>query len=336
MPRLIRSASLLGFRETVRAAGADPERLVREAGLPPACLRDPDLRLSTLKVARLLENAARELGLETLGLQMAQTRTASNLGPLGLAVREEPTLRAALHAMVRYSHLQNEALLLRVDEADGIAIVREDLAVDQPMVLRQSTELVIGVIFRLMQFFLGPQWRPHSVCFAHSAPSDRALHERVFGRQLHFGHEFTGIVCTSRDLDLPLPSSDPVMARYARQYLDFIGGKRNKPMSDDVRKLVILLLPSGQCTLENIARHLGVHRRTVLRRLTAEGETYADVLNTVRRELVARLLDRRERPLAEISSLLGFAEPSAFSHWFRTQFGCSARHYEARLESEDT
>ncbi|WP_322060081.1 AraC family transcriptional regulator ligand-binding domain-containing protein [Paraburkholderia sp. J63] len=57
---------------------------------------------------------------------MAETRRASNLGPLALAVRDEPTLRHALSAAARYNHLQNEALFISVEEEANVAIVREE------------------------------------------------------------------------------------------------------------------------------------------------------------------------------------------------------------------
>jgi transcriptional regulator GlxA family with amidase domain len=39
----------------------------------------------------------------------------------------------------------------------------------------------------------------------------------------------------------------------------------------------------------------------------------------------SRYLKEGARTLAEISSLIGFSEPSAFSRWHRTQFGVAAR-----------
>ena len=36
------------------------------------------------------------------------------------------------------------------------------------------------------------------------------------------------------------------------------------------------------------------------------------------------------RSLTEIATQLGFSEPSAFSRWFRGQFGCSPREWRSR------
>jgi AraC-like DNA-binding protein len=63
------------------------------------------------------------------------------------------------------------------------------------------------------------------------------------------------------------------------------------------------------------------------RHLAKEGLSYMSILDAVRGELVPRYLERRERQLSEISSLLGFSEPSAFTRWFRSKFGCSPTEY---------
>jgi AraC-like DNA-binding protein len=191
--------------------------------------------------------------------------------------------------------------------------------------VRQSTELAIGVVFRMLRTLLGPAWRPLRVCFAHDPPADRSVHHRVFGRDVEFGHAFNGIVCARSDLDAENPLADPAMARYARQLLE-----RESSADDtagnaaEVRWLVVSLLGSGRCTVDVVAQHLGIDRRTIHRRLAAEGRTFTEIVEGVRRELAPRYLADRHRPLSEVSSMLGFAATSGFSRWYRRQFGAKA------------
>ncbi|UXU85782.1 AraC family transcriptional regulator [Burkholderia sp. S-53] len=329
MPKLIRSASLTHYAKVARASGLDPYRMLAEAGLPADSLTEVDLKIPAEKVALLLELSAQHSGVEAFGLRMAEGRRASNLGPLALYVRDEPTLRHALNAAARYSHLQNEAVFISVEEDANVAIIREELLAGEGVPVRQGTELALAVMFRLLRFFLGEEWRPKRVCFTHGAPADRAVHTRVFGPDVEFGHAFTGIVCDVRDLGLALPSADPVMGRYVRRYLGDIEGETGRRLSDDVRKLVFLLLPSGRSSIDHVARQLGMSRRTMHRHLAQENTTFSAILDTVRGELVLRYLERRERPFSEISGLLGFSEPSAFTRWFRTRFGCSPSQFKS-------
>lgn len=317
MPMLVRSASLTHYADIARKVGLDPARLVREFGLPPGCLDDPDLVVPVDAVRRLLEASAERSGVEGFGLLMAEARRPSNLGPLGLLVREQPTLRRAVEAFVSYGRRLNEALLLTVEEAGDVVVLREELVVGNAGSVRQSTELAIGVAFRVLKTFLGPDWRPRRVCFAHDAPSDLSIHHRLFGRNVEFGHDFNGIVCARSDLDLPNPNADPELARLARRLLDSDAPGHASSAVAGLRKLIVGLLPTGECSIERAAQHLGVDRRTVHRRLAGEGQTFSALVDEVRTELADRYLKDGRRSMAEVSSLLGFAAPSSFSHWYR-------------------
>ena len=103
MPGLIRSASLTHYADVARGAGLDPARMLREFGLPPRCLVDAEIKIRIDAVRRLLEASAERSGVEAFGLLMAEARRLSNLGPLGLLVREQPTLRLAIEAFARYA-----------------------------------------------------------------------------------------------------------------------------------------------------------------------------------------------------------------------------------------
>ena len=319
MPSVIRSASLTNYAEVARSAGLDPQRMLREFGLPPRCLHEPEIKVPIDAVRGLLEASAERSGIAAFGLRMAETRRLSNLGPLGLLMREQPTLRLAIAKLVGYANRLNAALFLTLEEVGDVVVLREEVIVGGSGSVRQSTELAIGVVFRALQALLGPNWKPRRVCFAHDPPADRAVHERVFGRIVEFGHDFNGIVCSRSDLDVANPNADPAMARYAEQLFETTHGGPSGTLGD-VRQLVVMLLGTGECTIDRVAQHLGVDRRTVHRHLAREGQTFSGIVDAVRRELATRYLEDSHRTLADVSGLLGFAAPSGFSRWYRRQF----------------
>ncbi len=321
MDTLIRSGSLTNYADVARVVGLDPRRMLLECGLPPRCLEDTELKVPLDSVRQLLEVSAERSGAEAIGLLMAETRQLSNLGPVGLLVREQPTLRRALDVLGLYARRLNEALFLTIEESADVVVVREEIIVGGAGSVRQSTELAIGVVFRMMRAYLGPDWQPLRVCFAHDAPADRSVHLRVFGRTPEFGHDFNGVICDRKDLERRNPGADPAMARYARELIDAGFARTPSGTCAQVRGLIVTLLGTGSCSVDLVAQHLGVDRRTVHRCLQVEGQTYSDLIDDVRRELVARYLDHRDRSLSEISSLLGFAASSGFSRWYRREFG---------------
>jgi AraC-like DNA-binding protein len=331
MVHRVRAASLSKYAEVARRAGLDPTRMLSEFGLPPRCLDEPELRVPLDAVRALLEASAARSGVEGFGLLLAEARQLSDLGPLGLLIREQPTLRSALEAFVHYGRRLNEALFLTTEEIGDVVVLREELIVGQSGSIRQSTELAIGVAYRVLRSFLGAQWRPRRVCFAHDAPADRSVHERVFGRNVEFGHDFNGIVCARSDLEVPNPNADPGIARLARQMLDADAATRSPDMAAQVRDVVVTLLGTGACSIDRVAQHVGVDRRTIHRHLARKGETFTGIVDAVRRELAERYVNEGRRSLAEVSSLLGFSAPSAFSRWYRQRFATkpSARRAKA-------
>jgi AraC-like DNA-binding protein len=329
MRGLVRSASLTNYADVAAKARLDPYRLLSEFRLPQRCLREPELKVPIDAVRGLLEASAERSGIEAFGLLMAEKRRLSNLGPLGLLVREQPTLRLAIEALARYANRLNEALFLTLEDAGDVVVLREELIVGKTGSVRQSTELAIGVAFTILKGLLGPGWKPRRVCFAHDAPVDRSVHDRVFGRIVEFGHDFNGIVCLRKDLEARNPNADALMARYAQGLVEANYAGKAPDMTSQVRQLVVTLLSTGNCTIDLAAKHLGVTRRTIHRHLTQEGKTFSDIVEAVRRELAARYVKDKHRSLAEVSSLLGFAAPSGFSRWYRREFGEAASEKRA-------
>jgi len=324
MTHLVRAASLTHYADVARSVGLDPWRMLADVGLPRACLDDPELRISGEAVRDLLERSAQRSGEEAFGLRMAEGRRISNLGALGLLSREEPSLRLALQSLQRFARVHNESLCQRIDEADGLAVVREDLVFDGGGPVRQATELVVAVALRTMRVFLGNDWRPRRLCFTHPRPADLSVHRRVLGQTPDFSQDFNGVVCTSADLDTPITSADPVVAGYIRRQLqsDRRGTER---VADEVRQMALVLLPQARCTAEEVARHLGIHRRTLHRQLAVEGHAFGRLIQALRADLAQRYVADRQRTLTEVSQLLGFADLSSFSRWHRRSFGTPAR-----------
>ena len=324
MSLLIRSASLTNFTDIAQQCGLDPRALVRAVGLPVQCLSDPDLKVDAVKVGDLLERAAEQAGEPAFGLRMGQSRQLSNLGPLGLLLRDEPTLRHALEAIVRFIRVHNEALVVRIEEVDQLVLIREELVSTAMGSRRQATELAMAVTYRLLGLFMGVTWRPRRVCFSHSAPANRSTHHRIFGDQVEFGHEFNGMVCDRSDLQQPNPSADPVMVRYAQELVQ-AQAVSAPTFTDQVRQLIVFLLPLGQCNAKVVAQHLGCDRRTITRRLAQEHTGFHALVNEHRCRMAQQYLQDTSRKLVQVSALLGFSAPSAFSRWYRGQFGVCAR-----------
>ena len=74
-----------------------------------------------------------------------------------------------------------------------------------------------------------------------------------------------------------------------------------------------------------MAKKLGMSPRTLERRLAEEGVTFIDVLQQLKASLAIRYLEEEGMPISRIAWLLGFEEPSSFTHACRRWTGRSPR-----------
>ncbi|WP_179405163.1 AraC family transcriptional regulator [Burkholderia guangdongensis] len=327
LDRLIRGASLNGYVDLVKTLGVDPRPLLRKAGLSARLLQDPETLISSDAVREALNLAAQATGAEDFALRLAARRSLSNLGPISLVLREAATPREALDALCRYRKLLHASLLTRVEDDGDSTVIREDLLFSEGRPTRQSMELAVGVMFRILTELINPGWRPRKVCFTHAPPRDIAAHQAFFGRHVAFDQPFNGIVCAAADLLRPRGTPVPELARFARDYLESALQQRGSRASETCREVILALLPGGRCTADTVARHLRVDRRTLHRHLATEGLTFSALLDEVRREIAMRHLRGSNMPAAEVAHLLGFSALSGFSHWFRAHFGCSVTEW---------
>ncbi|MFF0815726.1 AraC family transcriptional regulator [Rhodococcus sp. NPDC003318] len=329
---LARYATLTGYVEVARALSIDPVQLLRSAHLDPGALDLQDRWIPAGSIARVLELSAAASGREDFALILAQHRRLSTLGPLSVSIREEPDARSALRLLIRYQHMYNEALTVRLSERDGLATVRIAVDPGEPIPVRQSVELAVAVIHQLLQHLLGDRWHPVTVSFDHPRPANDGTHRQMFGAPLVFDGDWSGVVVYSSDLDEPNRLADPLLRSYAQQFLDTLTEPEEPTVTSRVRELVELLLPTGKCTIEQVARSLGVDRRTVHRHLATSGLTFSAVLDSTRAELANRLVSGKRYSFTEISEILAFSTPSSFSRWFHQRFGTSPREWRRQAE----
>jgi AraC-like DNA-binding protein len=322
MTDLIRSASLTHYAEIARSVGIDPRAMLKQARLPLHCLDTPDLRVAVGGVRRLLEASAEASGVEEFGLRLADRGGFSTLGPVALVVREQATVGAALEALARYIQIQNEAMRLEIDRRDDLVTIAMFLRGGPQRATRQSRELALGRIHRLMISLMPADWQPLEVHLAHSPPLRRSYHRKFFGCEVTFDSEFDAIVCHARDMHRAIPTAQPMLASYVENRVKEIGA-RPEAFDGKVRELMRVLLPGGNCTIETVAEHLACNRRTVHRRLGECGTTFSAILDAERADIAMRLIEDGNRPLKEIAGLLGFSAQSALARWFRCRFGCS-------------
>jgi AraC-like DNA-binding protein len=319
----IRTATLTGYAGLARSLGLDPAGLMAQVGLDPADLDVPDRWIAAAPAARLLELSAQRASCEDFGVRMAELRLLGTLGPISVVLRDEPDLRSAVDLLVRYERAYNEALHMRLSEDDGLATITVWLEFGEPVPTGQALDLVMGALLGVIRTLIGNDWAPLSASFAHPAPHDPAPYHRVFGPGVRFGRGFTGLGMPVPDLAARVLTSDASVRPYTRQFLHAVVAPGDPTTAAQVAETVELLLPLGRCSLDGVSRYLGLRPRALQHHLADELQSFSAIVHATRARLVERYLPNDRYTLTEVSQLLGFSAPSAFTRWFHARFGTS-------------
>ena len=327
---LIRAATLDGYLELAAALGLDGPSLVARVGLNLGDLRAPDAWLPAEAAVRLLDLSATLSAQPDFAVLLGDRRRLATLGPISVAVREEPDLRHVLRVLVLHEVSYNEALRMRLDEGEGAATIRVWLELGAPAPVGQATALGVAAINGVIRECVDDSWRPLGAYFAFPAPADLGQYRAAFGPGLWFEQPFTGLVLSSRDLASPNRLSDPLLRPYAQQFLEAAVTRKGPRMTARVTELIELMLPAGRCSLTAVADVLRLDPRTLRRHLAREGTSFSAVVDDTRAALAQRHLGSGTQSMTEISQLLGFETPSGFSRWFTKHFGMTARDWRKR------
>jgi AraC-like DNA-binding protein len=200
----------------------------------------------------------------------------------------------------------------------------------------QNDERIVASLHKALGQLGGARYRPHEVWFTHEPISPIATYRKVFGATPLFGKPAMGIAIERTILDSWRAGGSSQMKEIAEVYLRAQSPPPNKDFTTRVASMARSLLNGGECTPEQAAKALGVHARTLQRRLKDEGSSFEKIKDDARREWAESLLVQPAVTLSQIAQMLNYADSSAFSRSCRRWFGESPRSYRAKLVAART
>ena len=132
-----------------------------------------------------------------------------------------------------------------------------------------------------------------------------------------FGEDADEIVFEPQARQLPLIGADPYLnAMLVRYCEEALSHRRSNTSSlrTAIENAVTPLLPHGEARIDIVARELGMSRRTLARKLAADGLTFDEIVDQLRSDLAARYLEERNLAIAQIAWLVGYGGVSPFTH----------------------
>jgi AraC-like DNA-binding protein len=165
---------------------------------------------------------------------------------------------------------------------------------------------------------------PQHFGISHHRSGTNAEMARFVGAPVEFGATADEFVLNTNARELPLVHADPYLNSLLSKYCEavLVGRRGNEShLRIKVENTISSLLPHGRVVVDDVARSLGMSKRTLARRLADEGLNFTEIFQQLRRDLAVRYLEDRKLHVSKIAWLLGFNEVSAFTHTFKRWTG---------------
>lgn len=325
MMPLIRTASFGGFRELVTKLGMDPAPFLARFRIDADLLEDENAKVPLRSLVGLLEYTAQELRCPDFGLRMAEYQSLNVLGPIALTACSAATVSHALADIVRFIGYHSSGILLDFDRSEAHS-PRLLLSLKLPGLLQQQqmTELAMGVAHNTIKSLCGTDLKTQLVQLSGIGLLPLSRYRCYFKTTVYTGQACNALVLTAEQLNQQVKPRDPALHRTLVQCLSQLDNLNHTcDLVDQVRRLILRLLPTQHCRLVLIAEQLGMHERVLQRRLADSGHRFEEIVEAIRRDRAEYYLAERDIPMAQIASMLGYSEQSVFNRACRRWFAQS-------------
>lgn len=320
----VRSAGLQRFRQCVADLGGDPDAYARQAGLPVEALDTDELLIDDTAIAAVLELAAADLGCPDLGLRVGEAQDLRMLGPLSVAMQNSPSVGEAIECTSRYMFVHARGVNFSlVDDPDGIRGVRGlRYSLGSGRRLQpHAADMTMLFLHRAMTFLVGGSYGLRSVDLPHDLASTRSRYEEAFGARARFSRPEALLRVPTSFLSRPLVGVDDTLRSLAMGFLSRQSAQPGPVTAGRVRAVLDQSLGTRPIDLTDVARILDTHPRTLQRQLAAEDQSFASILDGVRRARARFYLTTTDLPLSQVGDLVGLAEQAVLTRCARRWWG---------------
>lgn len=309
--------------------GAEPDSILRDAGLPADLLANPRAEISFLQMKALVDKVLERTGDDGIGVEVGWRLPPTAFGNLGYGLLCSATLQDALDLCLRFWHLPGRVVRASLSRSGATCTIDFVLIAPVPEpnhhLILEST---LASLYRGFQLLAGASAADLEVWFQGPPP---AYADRVSARlgQVRYNMPATQFRFSAHLLQTPLPMHNPTGLIFAIQQCEREESLLNEienPIREKVRRNLVLG-SGGYPSLQKMSEILSMTTRTLRRRLEEEGIQYKTMVEETKRRDAVRLLDDEVMEIQQVAQLLGYQDPANFTRAFRQWTGQTPSQY---------
>ena len=330
LPNWVKAASVCGF---------NVEPVFRMVGIETDLIHLESATVTPQQLQALMRECVARAKGHHFPFALGETFAFDYMPDIGTFLSTSSTLRDTLPVFQWVRELINPALRVRlVEEGGEAALVLEYSGLPvEPM--PYFTESTLSSIVKFGRLLLGEPQVFHRLCLMHAEPAYAVEYARHFAAEVLFSQPRHALVFRRELLDRPLEGAFPLLHKQAemrvQRQLTRIPRATTaaSAFTAEIERVMEnrpQLLGQG---IERIAEAMGVHPRSLQRRLQEEGAGYAEVVARVRFRLAQQWLQEAGVDIETVSERLGFSDRRSFTRAFTRWAGTSPSQFRLRDKS---
>ncbi|WP_290870429.1 AraC family transcriptional regulator [Aquabacterium sp.] len=355
-PQLIPFVTVTNWVRAARRCGIDIEAIFRAEGLTPAQLHPSTAAIPRATLQRVMQRCVDDTRRQGAGqhfpIALGETFAFEYLADVETFIATSATLRDAARALAWIPPLVNPYLRFDLSEHGHQARITLSFALDDAPLdaTWPFTEAAFTTIIKFSRTLLGEEGAVGQVSLRHARHAASATCEAHFQVPIAHDAPIDALWFDRALLDRPLGGALPALHEMAaqrvveqvaqhqvRSLLASDETPASHPLVAQIESACLAkprLLGLG---LPALADELGLHVRTLQRRLKDAGETHSALLDRLRFRLARQWLADPTRSIEDTSERLGFSDRRSFTQAFTRWSGHTPTawrrlHHEVRLQ----
>jgi len=320
------ATSLASWTRAVKTAldqqGFDGSALCRQAGIDPA-LTTADMRVPLAATTRLWQLAVQATQDSAFGLRVASAVKPNTFLVLELSMNASGSIAEMFQRVVRFFRVVTDAVELSFTRCGDEYHMCIDVASQTERPSDESIDAFMSLFIRMCRARLGREFCPQHLHLMREIPAHAATFDRVLRVPITFGSAQNLLVLDRISCERQLDDGNAQLAQQGDDIIQqYIARTQASPavarsVALDVETVLIEMLPLGEPGQQAVARQLGLSVRSLQRRLTTEGQTWKQLLESTRHKLALHYLRSTTHSMVDIACLLGYSDSANFTRAFR-------------------
>lgn len=326
---------LLALYELAIAKGVNVELILQNLHICKSFLHQPDMRISTEKLAALQKAIWDYLNDESMGAT-SQPLLSGTYYMMGQLTVQQSTLKKALLLGAKFYNymLRKQFISIEINAAQTmLKVILEDPKNDYKHLF---SEIALLSWHRYASWLIADILPLNETRFPYLAPSHVSEYNYLFPGIHRFSAGELALVFPSHYLEKEVKQDTSSLKAFMKRcpFELFKQYQADYSISSELKLIIKKELHSGIASLEYCASELHMTTRTLTRKLKEEATSYQQIKDVIRRDKAISLLTQKYIAINEVGERIGYSDPAVFSRAFKNWTGKTPRSFRTNFLSK--